>query len=159
MSQLHASDLQELQEQFRAALVSQFGPRSLSAALDDVLGLILRARLQKVTWAQMASALQPSFDTTNQREIDPATLRGICRRLERRRKAAAGRDTNKVHGAALANHFIAASTSAGRDQSPKPISLARLETQALSGTDRAPPAFDDKANRLAEAHRRLREIR
>jgi hypothetical protein len=159
MSKLHASDLRELQEQVCAGLVSGFGPRSLSAALDDVLDLILRVRRQKVTWAQIASALQPSFESVNLPAIDPATLRGICGRLDRRKKATKCTAANKACGATAATNLLADRTSAGRDQLPTSISLARLETQALCGNDRGPPTFGDKASRLAEAHRRLRQIR
>jgi hypothetical protein len=160
MSLSHPSDLRELKDRFRAELSTDFGPRSLSAALEDVIDLILIARNRRVTWAQLAVALRLSLDGNGDSgQLNPATLRGLCGRIQRRRQTEALRREN----ARTVESFTAKPTGWRTDtvtaSKPKIEAVTAVEKFSLIDRNEKPANFDDKANRLAEMHRRLRDIR
>jgi hypothetical protein len=149
-----------LQDRFRAGLTSEFGPRSLSAALEDVIDLIGIARQHKVTWTQLASALRTSVTYIDAgTKLDPATLRGLCGRILRRKKRKPREDQRSRHIDAPAAAFKVLKAEA--TTTLREVAAATDSEAQSSSTDRSPkqPVLHDNASMLAEKLRRMKEIR
>jgi hypothetical protein len=80
-----SNEATKLRDAFRNALNGPFGPRSLTAAVEEILPQISEARSQRVNWRQIVGKLNEAILSSDAKRccFDEATLRGIFGRLNR----------------------------------------------------------------------------
>ncbi|WP_406857238.1 hypothetical protein ABEG18_06295 [Alsobacter sp. KACC 23698] len=72
-----------LENEFRKALSNEFGPATLAAALTQTIGAIKAARAMQANWQTLADILSRALKAEKREAVSAATLRGMCRRLEK----------------------------------------------------------------------------
>ena len=160
MSVSHVPCCRELQDRFRTSLTTDFGPRSLTAALTDILDLVLAARELKVSWAQIAAILQlPTETEDNLVKLDVATLRGVCGRIKRRKQTEFEQDNHDRRVTQQRFHATGKLSDGCTVSTPNAGTRHASVNQPRVGKIPQQTTTDDKASRLAETHRRLREVR